>query len=707
MSIERGEDDRTWILRTNGMAYCLGVTDDQTVTHLYWGSPLPYTTDYPAVGSAERERDRPQREEASPWGGTRFEEPAFKVTFADHTRVLEMTYHGQRQTKTDHGERLTLSLRDVEYDLTIDLHYQLVEEHDLIERSATVTNEGDEPVTIEQALSAQWILSDQGTRRLTHLCGDWGDETNVARTELTRGKKVIESRRGETSHQHNPWFAVDDGTATEQSGAVYFGALAYSGNWKFVFEETNTDDLIISGGVSDFDFSWHLEPGDSFSTPRFIGGYTSGGFGSASRTLHDYQRQSVLPDDDPDDIRPILYNSWYATHFDINAEQQKRLAEQAAELGVELFVIDDGWFGERNDDTAGLGDWHVNEDKFPNGLTGLIDHVNDLGMGFGLWVEPEMVNPDSDLYREHPDWVYHFPNRTRSEMRNQLVLNLARDDVQEYIVDALDRLLSKYSIDFVKWDMNRYVSEPGWPQAPPERQQEIWVRHTRALYDIFDRLREQFPDVIFETCSGGGGRVDHGILERAHQAWSSDNVDPFDRLFIQEGYSYAYAPKTMENWVVDYPWEATGRDVDLEYAFHVAMTGSLGIGADLTEWSEEELRTARDFIDEYKDIRSVVQNGDQYRLRSPRDGPVSAVEYASSDADRAIVFVFLHSKRYGERMSSIPVRGLADTARYRVHSDGSVRSGKALRERGIDVDLIGDFQSDLIRIERVDENKSR
>jgi len=702
MPIERDGESRVWTLRTDGTAYRVGVTDEQNVAHRYWGSPLPYTSDYPEGSPLEGERGS-RAEEAPPWGGTGFGEPVFKVTFPDHTRVIEADYHDARRTTTERGEQLVLTLRDAEYDLDIDLHYRLVEDHDLIERWTTITNGGDEPVTIERALSAQWTLPRWESYRLTHLCGDWGDETNVARTGLTQGKTVLDSRRGETSHQHNPWFAVDDGAATERDGTVYFGALAYSGNWEFVFEKDSDRTLTVSGGISAFDFSWHLDPEESFSTPSFVGGYTTDGFGSASRRLHEYQREHVLPDDDLEAVRPILYNSWYATGFDINEEQQKRLVERAAELGAELFVIDDGWFGERNDDTAGLGDWYVNEEKFPSGLDAFVDYVDDLGMGFGLWVEPEMVNPDSDLYREHPDWVYHFPDRTRSELRNQLVLNLAREDVREYVYDSLDRLLSEYGIDFVKWDMNRYISEPGWPDAPPERQQEIWVRHARAVYDVLDRLRETYPDVIFETCSGGGGRVDVGILERTHQAWTSDNVDPFDRLFIQEGYSYAYAPKTMENWVVDYPWEATGRDVGLEYGFHVAMTGSLGIGADLSEWSQADLKRASDLVETYKEVRSIVQNGRQFRLRSPRtDDPLAAVEYASHDAERAVVFLFLHSKRYGDVLPRVPVYGLADSERYRVGSDGPVMSGKALKERGLDVELQGDFRSDLIRIERVD-----
>jgi len=293
---------------------------------------------------------------------------------------------------------------------------------------------------------------------------------------------------------------------------------------------------------------------------------------------------------------------------------KKKLAEKAASLGVELFVLDDGWFGERNDDTAGLGDWYVNKKKFPHGLTSLISYVNELGMDFGLWVEPEMVNKNSNLYNLHPDWVYHFPNRLRSESRNQLVLNLAKKEVVEYIYDFMNTLLGAYNIKFIKWDMNRPFSEPGWSEASKFQQQEIWVCHVQGLYQILDRLRRKYPEVIFESCSGGGGRIDLGILQRTDQVWVSDNTDAFDRLKIQEGFSYAYPPKIMMSWVTDSPNWLNQRKLSLEYRFNVAMMGSLGIGGNLNNWSKNEIKLAKEKVIQYKKIRETIQHGDQYRL---------------------------------------------------------------------------------------------
>jgi alpha-galactosidase len=327
-------------------------------------------------------------------------------------------------------------------------------------------------------------------------------------------------------------------------------------------------------------------------------------------------------------------------------------------------------------------------------------------MAFGLWIEPEMVNPDSDLYREHPDWVYHFPERPRSESRNQLILNLCMDEVRSFVSDQLDRLLSTHDVEFVRLDMNRPFSQPGWPDAPRERQREVWVRHTRALYDVLDRVRERHPDVLIETCAGGGGRVDLGMFRRTHQSWPSDNVDPVDRLHIQEGYSHAYAPKTMKQWVTD-GWAETGRETSLDYRFHVAMTGSLGLSAALTEWSDAELETARELVAEYKRLRPLVENGNQYRLRSPRDGETSAVAYVDDARSRAAVFVFRQTPHYGDPRPSIPVRGLRDDARYRIEGEetGTALSGRALRTRGLDVDLRGDFRSEVVVLERVDDGE--
>jgi alpha-galactosidase len=406
-------------------------------------------------------------------------------------------------------------------------------------------------------------------------------------------------------------------------------------------------------------------------------------------------------------LRPVLYNSWEATTFNVNESGQEALADKAARLGVELFVMDDGWFGKRNNDKAGLGDWYVNPQKFPNGLKPLIDHVNKLGMDFGLWVEPEMVNPDSDLYRKHPDWVINFPGRPRSELRNQLVLNLARPEVKEYIFNFLDKLASDYNIKYFKWDMNRTFSEPGWPEVPAADQKKLWVLYVRNLYDIIDRLRANHPKLEIEGCSSGGGRTDLGFLRRVDVFWTSDDTEAFDRLHVQEGFTQAYPPKMMSDWVTDVP-NMNGRSTLLQYRFLVAMQGALGIGANLNKWNDQDMDTAKRLIDFYKQIRPTVQNGDQYRLRSPRTEDVAATQYVAADGKQSVLFVYRHSQEYNTPAPAIYLRGLDPNARYRVapldrkqREHQQMLTGAFLMNSGLHFNLRNDYDATAVVLDKV------
>jgi alpha-galactosidase len=374
---------------------------------------------------------------------------------------------------------------------------------------------------------------------------------------------------------------------------------------------------------------------------------------------------------------------------------------------VELFVMDDGWFGKRNNDRAGLGDWFVNPQKFPQGLKPLIDTVNGLNMDFGLWVEPEMINADSDLYRAHPDWVINFPGRPRSELRNQMILNLARADVKEYIFGVLDKLASENNIRYFKWDMNRSFTEPGWPEAGAADEQKLWVAYVRNLYDIIDRLRARHPKLEIESCSGGGGRVDLGILQRVDEVWTSDNTEAFDRLRIQEGFSQAYPAKIMSAWVTDVP-NQNGRSTPLAYRFLVAMQGALGVGANLNKWTDADSALATKMIALYKRIRPTVQLGDLYRLLSPREGDVTANQYVAADGKQSVLFAFRHSQEYNTAAPAIRLRGLDEKALYKVEAiDNKLMdrqpqlSGAYLMRAGLNLNLRGDFDSTAVILERV------
>jgi alpha-galactosidase len=629
----------------------------------------------------------------------RFTEPSLKVTYTDGTRAIEWIMEAHGIERSSMGQTLWLRFRDQTYPLAVTLYYRIYDGHDVIERWVALENMGGNgQITIEQALSADWRPPRRERYRLTYLYGQHVKEMQLASVVLSPGKMVLESRRGATSHQFNPWVALDhNASATEESGEVWSAALAWSGSWKIVVESTSYGDVHCAGGINDFDFHYRLNEGARLELPAFVGLYSNEGFGGVSRRWHAYEREHVLPEP-PDAVRPVLFNSWEAVGFGVTEYNQMELAEKAAELGAEVFVVDDGWFDARDHDYAGLGDWTVDPKKFPHGLNPLITCVNDLGMRFGLWIEPEMVNPDSKLYRAHPDWVYHFRQRSRTEWRNQLVLNLAREDVRDWVCETLDTLLSEHNIEFIKWDMNRHVSEPGWPDEANRNPERIWLDHVYHLYQIIDELRRRHPGVAFESCAGGGGRVDLGILSRVEQVWPSDNTDALDRLRIQEGFTYAYTPRVMMCWVTDCPNFLTKRTVPLSYRFHVAMSGSIGIGGDISRWTPQELEEARSFIATYKQVRSTIQNGLLYRLRTPRTGTVTAVQYVARDGSEIVVFAWGHSQQFGETQASLALQGLKGDAQYADTVSGASYSGAYLMHHGLLVDLVGDFDSHMIHL---------
>jgi alpha-galactosidase len=690
--------DSGWVLETRTSGYAFGLNGGGLLAHRYWGARLPRVGDYPPApdpdfwASFESPAQRTP-EEYPGHGGIKFIDPCLKVTFADGVRDVVLRFDGYDIREGETPE-VRIDLHDHDHPLRVTLHYRIHPEYDLIERWATVTNDGDTPVRLRRVWSAQWHLPPGVNYRLTHVTGRWLDEMHVRRELLMHGLKVLESRRLTTSHQHNPWFAVDTGTAGEDAGDVWFGLLEWSGNWKLSAEVTEYQSTRVSLGINDWDFAWRVDEGQSFTTPSSFGGFTTAGFGGMSRRLHDFIRDCVLPHGRTP--HQVLYNSWEATSFDVDEPSQVQLAELAAAIGVELFVVDDGWFHGRTTDNAGLGDWWADERKFPNGLNPLIDRVNAMGMDFGLWVEPEMVNPNSELYRAHPEWVIHFPGRARTEARNQLVLNVGRPDVQTYLIDLLDRLLTDHKIAFVKWDMNRNVSEPGWPEAEGEAR-ELWVRYVQGLYHVLGTLRERHPDVIFQSCSGGGGRADLGMLRFADQIWVSDNTEATARLAIQEGFSQIYPANTMEAWVTD----MNPDHLSLAFRFHVSMCGVLGIGGHLAHWTPDERVEAARWIALYKEIRSVVQYGDHYRLGSPQAQAHSAVLYVSKDRSEGVLFTFRTHLAPPAQVPPIRLRGLDPEVVYIIDGIADARSGTAWMHVGLHLDL-GNFESAVRRIRRVE-----
>jgi alpha-galactosidase len=708
-------DKKLWVLDTANSTYAFGVNERNQLQHSYWGKRLWRDADLAPVHSAADWASFDGSASTTPgeyagWGSNMYTEPCLKVTLADGNRDLVLRYVNHEIQ----GSVLKVVTKDIQYDLIVNLYYRVYPGAGMIEKHAVIENKTPQPITLESAQAGTWYMPPGDGYRLSYLNGRWAGETQLVQEDIHPGVKVLESRRGTTSHQTNPWFAIDapegDGSRADQDhGRVWFGALGWSGSWKFSVEQTPHQQVRVTGGYNTFDFAYPLNPGEQLETPPFYGGFSDHGFGDASRTLHRFTREFILPGGLSAKPRPVLYNSWEATEFNVDEPGQRTLAEKAAKIGVERFVMDDGWFGARNTDHAGLGDWYVNPKKFPNGLQPLIQYVNGLGMDFGIWVEPEMVNPDSDLYRKHPDWAMNFPGRPRTEARNQLVLNMARDDVKEYTFAWLDKLVSENNIAFLKWDMNRNFSEPGWPDAGAANEKKIWVKYTSNVYEIIDRLRARHPKLEIESCSGGGARVDLGIMKRVDEAWTSDNTEAYDRLRIQEGFSYAYPTQTMMAWVTDVP-NYNGRTTPLEYRFLVAMMGSLGIGNNLNKWSSADFMLATKIIVYYKTIRATVQQGKLYRLFSPRVGELTANQYVSEDGKQSVLFAFLRSQQYGRPAPTIRLRGLDERGVYRVRAlDRSklaekveTASGSYLQNHGLNLLLTGDYDSTSVLLERVE-----
>ena len=709
--IQYDETAHTFRMDGAGVSYVFGVNQSGELQSLYWGKRLRPADPIPpaqAVGGTSA-FDLPANatpQEFAGWGGGLVVVPNLKITFPDGNRDLVLHY----VSHTIQDSTLSIKLKDISRDVAVDLIYRMDQGTGILARSARIENRTKLSFTVEEVFAATWNLNPGNDYQLRYLTGRWAGEWNLQQTALHPGKVVLESRRGSTGVEVNPWFAIERSSQPDQDvGDVWFGALGWSGSWQINVETDWQNQVRITGGYTPFDFSHVLAPGQSLETPEFYGGYSNAGVGGASRLLHRFELDSVVPQAPHRRLRPVVYNSWEATGFDVNETVQEALAEKAASIGVERFVMDDGWFGERKDDHAGLGDWYVNPQKFPHGLKPLIDKVHSLGMDFGLWVEPEMVNPNSDLYRKHPDWVLNFTDRPRTEGRNQLVLNLARDDVKAYVYGSLDKLLSENEISFLKWDYNRNWSEPGWPAAPLEKQKEVYLQYVRNLYSILAELREKHPHVEIESCSGGGARVDLGILRLTDEAWPSDNTDPFDRLSIQYGFTYAYAPGLMMAWVTDSPNWMNSRSTSLEYRFLSSMQGSLGIGANLNNWTPEDFAAAKRLVAEYKSVQATVQDGALYRLISPvGDSEYSVTESVARDGHQAAIFAFLHSSQKGQPYPQLYLRGLDPNAVYSLHvqegklADGTVQraSGDYWMHHGVSVSLRGDFQAAFFTLER-------
>lgn len=689
---------KIFVLDTKNTHYALGVDDRGKLRHIHWGKKIneeDYEI-YPIwdVNSNYSDLDTATLEYTE-FGGKMYRNCAFKCVYPDGCRdsVFEFVSANESEGKLD------IILRDKAYAVELCLSYEYSSDSDIITRYVTVTNNTDAPITLDKFASAELNLPGDAPYEIKNTNGSWGAEFQLEGTILQTGTVTFESRKGTMGHTNSPFF-IASRNATEDEGDVYFAALGYGGNFKIELQRDFEGRTRGVMGLSDFDFTYVLKSGESLTSPKAYLGYTKG-FADMSNQMGKHAINHILPKSFAKKPLPVLYNSWEATWFDVNAECQLKLAKMAKEIGCELFVMDDGWFGKRNDDTAGLGDWFVNEDKFPNGIDELIDGVNELGMDFGLWFEPEMVQKDSDLYRAHPDWIYYYPNRESSELRNQLVLNLTMPEVEQYVFDCMDKMLQKHNIRYIKWDMNRPFSEIG--TANLENPRELWLRHTMAVYRVADKLKEKYPYLQLEACSSGGGRAELGAMEHFDMVWTSDNTDPLDRFVIQHGFSQLYPIKCMRAWVTD--WNDNNRPVPLDFRFNSSMQGSLSIGANLLKYSDEDMKKSKEYIELYKRYRDTIQFGDHYRIKNIDEDGFVINEYVNDDKSEAIIFIAGGAGSiFNRQFKTYSLKGLDEGARYRV-VDGDneyIKSGAYLMNKCMNIRIDRPLYNKIITLYKVD-----
>ena len=710
--IKVGNDGKSWDITTRSSGYRIEVNANGDVRTAFYGSKT--SLEKPGVVAPEIQLR----------GGnmTYFEQrlvtPMLEIVFADGVREVELVYKTSEIIETDGYPVLKIVQNDKFYPLEVASFIRVLPEYDMIEKWVEVRNMGEtgksgksgkpEVIRIENLQSGSVFLP-KDAYELTHYSGIWGFEFIPQTTKLTQGTKTIQVKDFK-SYGSSTFMVRPEGENDKHTGKVWFGSLAYSGNWRLDFEKFFPGPVQITGGMNFWDQEVNLKPGQKLASPRILFGYTEQGAEGVTMNLTSYTREKLLPVSHREKIRPVLYNSWYATTFNVNEEHQLALAKVAKEIGVEMFVIDDGWFKGRVNDKAGLGDWTVDRNKFPNGLKPMIEKINAMGLDFGIWIEPEMVNPNSDLYRAHPDWVFHFPNRQRTEGRNQLLLNLAREDVYQYLYQYFRDLLKENNIKFIKWDMNKSLTNPGFPSAPTDEQRAVRIKYVENLYRLNETLRKEFPEVWFENCSSGGGRVDLAMMSRYDFAWVSDNTDPIDRIFIQDAFLTLFPANTMISWVTHEDWRQ--QNPSLEYKFDVCMAGILGVGYDLTKWNDGQKKIASEKIAQYKVIRETVQKGDVYRIVSPYDENRSVIQYVDKNKRKAVIFAYNlaeypnNSVSENQQTPVIKLRGLLPDARYQIDDFRETFTGKYLMEVGITLPLRGGFKSKIYKVESVEQNQN-
>lgn len=719
MSIFYDENQKSFYLGAGKASYVLHVDEDGRLLNQHWGARVPDGalspdfSHYPTLASFD------PRTNALPWelptrGSGWYGEPAVAATNAKGDDMVQLTYvsHAIYMGKNrlpglpatfarreGDAETLEIELMDRLTGLRVTAVYGVFERTGAITRSLRLKNESGEDMQINGVLSASAPVHGSGYD-VIHLKGAWARERHVMRQTQGEGEYRIFSQRGASGHEANPFLALCEKSATEFSGEVWAVSLVYSGSFEALSYVNNTENSRLSIGLNPDVFTWKLEPGETFVSPEAAMVYSPDGLNGMSHAFHRLYSENLMRSKWFERDRPILINNWEATYFNFNEEKILQIARRAKELGVEMLVLDDGWFGKRNTDNCSLGDWVVNPEKLPGGLNGLSDRLHDLGLKFGLWFEPEMISPDSDLYRAHPDWCLHVDGRARVEMRNQLILDLSRKEVQDYIIESVSAALESARIEYVKWDMNRNMTEPFSGAQTPERQKETQHRYMLGLYRVLEEITARFPEILFESCSGGGGRFDPGMLYYMPQTWTSDDSDAAERMFIQYGTSFVYPPCAMGAHVSAVPNHQTGRTTAMQTRGDVALGGNFGFELDLSQLSDADAETVRRLIEREKQVRTLVRTGEFTRLLSPFDHPYAAWQFRARDNSEALICAYRLMTRPATPHLLLRASGLDESVVY-MDDDGNTCSGAALTRYGLWLHLPGDFTSKVIHLRRI------
>lgn len=701
--------DGIFYLETENTLYQMKADEYGVLLHLWYGKKtdcnMDYLLDYPDVGFAGNVYDVDNCRtyslntlplEYGTAGTGDYRVPAISVTHGDGSTALDLRYQEHKISKgkysipglpavyagEEEAETLEIILKDTATDIRVILKYGILENQDVITRSVVIINDGEMPVKINRAHSFSMDMP-YGDWEWMHFHGRHAMERQVERVPLLHGVQESGSTRGTSSHQQNPSVLLCEKNCTETSGYCMGAVLMYSGGFQTQVELDQLNQTRIVMGIHPDTFCWTLNGGESFYTPEVILSCSDEGMDKLSRRFHKVIREHVCRGKYKMTERPVLINNWEATYFDFDEEKIFNIAKQASELGVDMMVLDDGWFGKRDSDSIGLGDWFVNEDKIKGGLEKLVKRINGLGMKFGIWFEPEMISEQSNLYKEHPDWAIQIPGRKPMRGRYQLVLDMTRQDVRDYLYRQISNVLDCANVEYIKWDMNRSISDWYSPGLSSGRQSEMPHRYVLGLYELLERLTTDYPDVLFEGCSGGGGRFDAGMLYYCPQIWCSDDTDAYERTKIQYGTSFFYPISTVGSHVSAVPNHQTGRLTPLETRAVTAMAGSFGYELDLNTLSEEEKAEVAEQIVRFKKYGPLIHNGSYHRLSNPMEDKFAIWSFVSEDKKQVLVHGMIFRTEANMLRYPVRLRGLDGTKKYRLDETGKIFTGKALMEAGI------------------------